>query len=354
MFNFVLKCLYVLQGHLHFIRNFAKSNLDVPIFTKIKFFILGFLPAVYFLYDFSKFDKSLYLTDREKLTKKVLIDFNVHKLLIDKRVFSDLIESHVNVPYIYGYFTKGTISEHNGSGINSIGSLISKIKELSGFPVVIKPNRKSRGTGVFMLSFSKESGFIRNNEDITEEQLLSLLSTLDDFIAVEYLKQGEYSNRIFSETCNTIRFWMMIDPDTNKPFIARAFHRFGCNQSRPVDNGARGGIITALDLKTGKAQRSIVRSSRRYIDILQHPDSKADLSKLVIPNWDKVKKAVIELSERFNYIPYIGWDVVVSDDGSITIIEGNSNSDPYAAQLIEPLLIDSQIKRYYQYHKVIK
>jgi hypothetical protein len=47
------------------------------------------------------------------------------------------------------------------------------------------------------------------------------------------------------------------------------------------------------------------------------------------------------------YLPYVGWDVVVTDDG-IRILEGNSNSGLDGIQHYGPLLADPRVRRFYE------
>lgn len=49
---------------------------------------------------------------------------------------------------------------------------------------------------------------------------------------------------------------------------------------------------------------------------------------------------------------YVGWDIIVTDDG-YKIIEGNNYSDVNLLQIHRPLLADPRVRRFYLYHGII-
>ena len=61
---------------------------------------------------------------------------------------------------------------------------------------------------------------------------------------------------------------------------------------------------------------------------------------------------MIEIAERLSYIPYIGWDLVVTGEGEFVIIEANNNSSA-VIQIHKPLLRDERTRQFYERHGVI-
>jgi hypothetical protein len=146
----------------------------------------------------------------------------------------------------------------------------------------------------------------------------------------------------------------MVDPETGKPFVAAAAHRIGNEMSFPVDNCAMGGFTAAIDVETGimgKAIRTKVKS-RNLEWFSNHPDSGTQIEGFQIPNWANIRDKVLDIASNISFVPYIGWDIVLTPDG-FTIIEGNDGPDLKLHQVHKPLLSDARIKRFYAYHGVI-
>lgn len=59
------------------------------------------------------------------------------------------------------------------------------------------------------------------------------------------------------------------------------------------------------------------------------------------------------LAGRFPQLPYVGWDIVVTDPGEFTVIEGNTCSGVRVFQVHRPLLDDPRVRRFYEHHDVI-
>ena len=96
-----------------------------------------------------------------------------------------------------------------------------------------------------------------------------------------------------------------------------------------MDNISAGALAAEIDLETGELSSGIMARSHDIDDVYTrfdvHPDSGAKIRGNVIPNWDKVKKEITELTNRFPYLNLVAWDVLLTDDG-ICIIEGNASS----------------------------
>jgi len=74
---------------------------------------------------------------------------------------------------------------------------------------------------------------------------------------------------------------------------------------------------------------------------------------VVVPNWDNVKKSIVDIANSFDFLNYVGWDLVVTNEG-IKIIEGNNYSDVNILQIHKPLLVDERVKKFYKYYGILK
>ncbi len=84
-----------------------------------------------------------------------------------------------------------------------------------------------------------------------------------------------------------------------------------------------------------------------------HPDTGIEIEGIIVPNWQRIKEAVISLAATFPYLPYVAWDVVPMDEG-LLIIEGNNCSDVEMLQVHEPLLKNERVREFYKYYNIIK
>jgi hypothetical protein len=174
------------------------------------------------------------------------------------------------------------------------------------------------------------------------------LASRKEHLLVEYVEQAAYAREIFPDSANSIRMLTMIDLDTGEPFLARAVHRFGSRNTRRMDNFTQGGICAMVDPETGRLSRGIrVLPSGRPETIDSHPDTGAQITGVVIPGWQDVLRRVLEIAGEHPYLPYVGWDVVVTANGP-RLLEGNANSGTDVLQVHGPLLAEPRIRRFYK------
>ena len=83
-------------------------------------------------------------------------------------------------------------------------------------------------------------------------------------------------------------------------------------------------MVSAVDLKTGIVISPAIDGVNR--EFLIHPYSGTQIIGFRIPEWDKVLATVTEAHQLIPDLHYIGWDVVVTDDGGITFMEANTQS----------------------------
>ena len=133
----------------------------------------------------------------------------------------------------------------------------------------------------------------------------------------EYVVQHPKINAICDNSVNTIR--IMTFSYNGKSEILFACMRFG-NGSANVDNFHKGGMACLIDLDTGKLIGEAFNKKLEFFK--EHPKSKIKFDGFEIPNWDKVKKLVLEAALVNKEIHVVGWDVAVTEDGA-TFIEGN-------------------------------
>lgn len=322
------------------------SKVKIPIKRKITYLLNGFSSSKYELYDFRNNNHKLYLSDFQR--QKTMKINGAHSLILnDKFIFGEIFKGLS--AEIFGRIKKGKIYLNNKeSDIYSLKNLISIKKE-----IIIKRNRGGGGKGIHRLAYIDKNIFLDDNL-VSLTEIEKFIKSLSDYIIMEHLSQLDYSNNIYDGTINSIRVLTMIDPKTNEPFIAIAVHKFGSKKTEPVDNVWKGGMTALVDLETGALRRPAYhRENNNKIDwIHEHPDTKIRIEGTVIPHWTSVKDSIMEIASKHDYLKYVGWDIVVTQEG-IKIIEGNNYSDVNILQIHQPLLEDERVRRFYQHHKII-
>ena len=65
-----------------------------------------------------------------------------------------------------------------------------------------------------------------------------------------------------------------------------------------------------------------------------------------IPHWDSMTKKLLDVCAEMSYIPYVGWDIIITPDG-FAVIEGNNYPD-LGHQVFSPLLEDPRVRAFYE------
>ena len=172
---------------------------------------------------------------------------------------------------------------------------------------MIKPNDGLGGSGVKKMT----------SEDIGDIDLFYNKLKSEKLFLEEYVIQHPEISKLCSKSVNTLR--IMTFSYNGKSEILFAAIRIG-NGTSSVDNFHQGGMGCLIDLETGKLVGKAFNKELEYFD--EHPTSKVKFDGFQIPNWDKVKKMVLEASKVNKNIHVVGWDVAVTEEGA-TFIEGN-------------------------------
>lgn len=314
--------------------------------TAIRRASAGFMPSSGPLYDWG--GGHGYVTDRQReLTWK--INWPFAGILDDKIAFAAMLHTlDAPTPPVLAVVRAGRVLGL-GDPTRSGDWCLRHLREAGR--LVLRPTRSGAGMGVAILDGSGGGPRI-NGRECTWPEISALLAELDDFVITPFVEQAPYSRRIFP-TPNTIRMLTMVDEDTREPFLAGAVHRFGAERSGPVDNWSQGGMSAAVDIEEGTLGRAATPTSGgrpEWHD--EHPDSGARITGVAVPGWAAVRDAVLDLARRTAFLPYVGWDVLVTEGGH-QVIEGNKMSDVQLLQVHSSLLKDDKVRAFYRAHGIL-
>lgn len=310
----------------------------------------GFLPATISVCKINKDNYAEFLNDRDYFAGH---PWNgAYSGIIDNKLFLPmLLKAYPEYVPKYYYFKdeSGFLPLFNtrGEGRDTVEvflGLLSKEGKLC-----LKHTHSSVGQG-FMLVEKIGNNYRLNGKIIELSRLTQIVNELDEYIICECVEGHEYSTKICPTSLNTIRFLCAWDYDKKEFFLARCFHRFGCN-GNVVDNvGSGNGLLVFVDPETGKMKSNgainINNSGDRFIENIVHPDNNILLTGLEIPNFKEIKEKVLEICDSISFLRWVGLDVAVTKDG-FKIIEINSLSS-LVDQECEGYLKDERLRRLFK------
>lgn len=346
-----------LKTIINFIREEKKySRKDLTLYEKLRAWREGFTSESYVIYGLQEKDRDIlkdYLSDMARFIKPSHIDNEYKYILLDKVVFAAMMAFNGFsdcIPCIRALIFRGKIHPLHGS-MDSIDKLWRYCEAGNG--LVLKPIKGEGGRGVALVS-SDSGHILLNGQQITLADLSAYIAKLDVYLVQQTIKQAGYANRIFPGSINTIRLVTMWDSETDQPFITVAVHRFGTMHSMPVDNVDKGGLSASIDLETGHLGfTSTYPRGKKMIWFDHHPDTQAPIAGVQIPGWTSIKQRILDIAKTLPCLPYVGWDILLDQDGHLIILEGNHKPGMWILQMHGPLMKNPKVRRFYKTHQVI-
>lgn len=336
---------YKYRAKLNIIKKDLKDKFPISFFKKMDLWRKGFLAEKYTLYQLDKNNYKDYLSDyHTSMARWINEPFN--EILTNKLIFSECVGKYIKVPETYGIFVSGQFSS------NSEKTLEALVDQLTVF--VVKVVSGGGGKGVYIIKKENDNQFVLNNTTAYNKvELFQFFTTLNNYIFTEFIEPSDFSKSLNESSVNTMRIITLLDPKTNKAFIARAVQRIGVAASAPQDNFTKGGLSAAINLETGQlsdcTRHPKTKEHNRYT---HHPDTKIKIEGVTIPDWKSITMQIEDAANSLPMLKVIGWDFVISNKGLVAI-EGNHHPDPDVLQGHEPLLTDERIKAFYKFHKII-
>ena len=140
-------------------------------------------------------------------------------------------------------------------------------------------------------------------------------------IIEEVISQCAELKDLNPSSVNTIRVYSV--EKENRIFITGALLRIG-NGKCITDNYSSGGLAATIDVETGIIISPAV--SQNNDNVYVHPYTNKVIIGLQIPKWSEVLECVKQAHSKIPQLCYIGWDVVICEDGTVTFLEANTCS----------------------------
>lgn len=347
--NFLRHLLY---ARLFFKLEF-KKNKSLGWRAIIKSWPKGFLSISPLIYDFENNDSDHFISDWNRLRYSSRINDKRAMVLNEKLLFHIMNKDNKHVLPIVSLIKNrkifiGSLDHMEDVSIDGFCNFVRQFET----GLIIKPLTGGGGAGISKAIWNGETVvFSGSCESIND--FVKIVNSGKDYLMTEIILQTGMSHSIFPDTINSIRIVTMIDPETNKPFIATVVHRFGVARSGIVDNWSAGGLSVKIDLNSGVMGKGAVYPKEGNMQWYPtHPETNAQIEGEKIENWDQIKASVLDMAQQYFYLPYVGWDVVPMDDGHI-FLEGNSNSDVNLLQIHDGFLKNEAVKRFFDHYYAI-
>ena len=122
----------------------------------------------------------------------------------------------------------------------------------------------------------------------------------------------------------TVRLLTLTSNGKTTPFRACWKIPAGINAA---DNFWRpGNLLARLDLESGRVLHVMRGEADGYAPVAHHPDSKAALIGMTVPNWPDILRLALDAAKVVEDMALVGWDIAPTDDGAI-LVEMNQTPD---------------------------
>ncbi|ELZ14598.1 hypothetical protein C477_20704 [Haloterrigena salina JCM 13891] len=366
-----------------------ESDVSRPLRRRLWLWRRGFLSRSDAVYDLDSENYRDYVSDYERFVGTKQINGTWSVALSNKLLFHRFMQSFdAEQMTVYGLLRDGTYHPVDGRRGREMADGGPTVPEPIGIggpasePARSSPRTETRnaaqrvvdrlevegrlvlkwvhggGGNNVMLCSRADDGYRVDGDHYAEAEFRSLVADLEDYLVCEFVDQGTFPAALYPATPNTIRLITMYDDVLDEPFIAAAIQRIGTTDSVPLDNFTQGGLSASIDRRTGElgpgAQPPDSDGDGDGVEWhSEHPDTGMAIEGKQIPGWQRIRSRVLEMADACSYLPYVGWDVIVTDDdGGFTVIEANSYPGLKSIQVHGPLLTDDRIRRFYEQHGV--
>ncbi len=314
----------------------------------------GFLSRSAALYDFDTHGHENYLTDYQRYVKTRGINGRFGYALDNKLMLYGLLSGFSeHLPDLYGIVDDGTFRSISLTGERGpTRPAIEWIEDLdAGETVVLKWVIGGGGHSVLLLTRTAE-GYRLNGEAVSRADLRERLDDMEDYIVTGFSQQADYAEAFYPEATNTVRAVTMWDSERDEPFLARAVHRIGTDETKPMDNWSQGGVGALVDERGALGEAVTYPTEGERTWHASHPDTGARIEGTEIPGWEEIHEELLDVADSVPYLPYVGWDLVVTGKDEFEIIEANNYPGVKSLQVHGPLCADERVERFYREYGV--
>ncbi|MBR3437258.1 MAG: hypothetical protein IKG97_05845 [Lachnospiraceae bacterium] len=261
-------------------------------------YAFGFTFCEYLGYHFSEIEipeRHGFLSEKDGIQ----IGYDVNDLR-EMHVLSDKSETYQSFRRYYRREAFTVASEKD------LGGYLEFIEKHPRFVAKLTREACGRSVRLVELSDTKEAA-----ESFFREILSQGKTILEEVVVQSGILAGFNASSVNTVRCITFR-------NQNGVTVPFTFLKTG-RAGAFIDNGAAGGILVAVDEKTGVLGQGTDEFGNRFSE---HPDSGLKFEGFRLPDWEEMLRICCEMSEKLPALRLIGWDMAHTEEGWV-LIEGN-------------------------------
>lgn len=275
-------------------------------------------------------EKVRFLGYYEKIRYYDTINPPVYDIVARDKVLFHLLAKAVDIPVPAVHaVTRYKSQPVCGRELSDLDALERFLKDPESQDFFFKPAGSSFGEGALSLG-KKITGELAWRQ-LPGDDRIELRDILDHvqeggvmrrFLIQERLRPHPVFDKIVPDVCSTLRI-MTYTKDGATTLLGAAL-RLG-NGREATDNLTGGGVVVAVDADSGVLGDVVSLDSGTPQRMSNHPVTGVRISGERVPDWHELVALVTSAAARLSFIPCIGWDVGVTDEGPV-IVEINTRS----------------------------
>jgi len=207
---------------------------------------------------------------------------------------------------------------------------------------VVKPADLGLAIGVHKETVSEDQDLYKVFTGILEEGKANLANNpwgkKNSIVIEEVIKQSQVMADFHPESVNSVRVTAVrVDGQVH---IWYPWLKIGINGGF-VTSAAFDTLDAGIDAKTGVVTTDAYDENCNCF--VEHPNTKIKFKDFQIPRWDELIKTINEISDVIPEFGYVGWDMVLTDDGWV-VMEGNVSGE-FMGQLVNGFGVKEEFEK---------
>lgn len=192
--------------------------------------------------------------------------------------------------------------------------------------LALKPNRGSGGGGFISLRI-EEGKIIKNRDVISIHEFEELKKELSGYIVTEFIQQSSEMERVYPDIAAALRIVLYkkvqstLEEEPDYGYLL-GYARFATDKNQSASNNDQGGLAVTIDWENG-VYRGGFRGLTEFwgekenegLGFKSHPNTGVVLDGKKIPNWDIIKRGLLDICKYLSSLDFFGMDVIITEDG---------------------------------------
>ena len=212
-------------------------------------------------------------------------------------------------------------------------ALLAYLSDPAHYPLLAKPNEGGRSLGILRLD-GVEDGRVRLH-DGSARPVEEVAGFIHGFAKLGYLFQEVLRPHpsvaeVTGGALATVRALVLNGRD--KAVLENVTLKLPAAGAVADNYWRTGNMMGAVDVGTGEVTRAIIGSGHELEEVSAHPDTGADPTAMVLPDFEALRSFCENAAPHFSGLGLQGWDIALTDRGPVPV-ELNFGGDVNLQQL---------------------